>query len=169
LQAAAATIRGEGEEQGDGGAGGRGRHLLVFPFLAPMPPCGGCALVVARGNAAAAVQEPAPRTTTPSSLSSSVRHRPLKRKEGSCSGTPASSLSRSWSHRRLSKTRWPEHQEHHAAHACVVAADDKVYREFKPACPHRAEPPQPHGVTPNRLQAHGEPTAIYLPRPLGVC
>jgi hypothetical protein len=90
------------------------------------------------------------------------RRRPLKRKEGSCSWTFASSSSRSWSHRRPSKTRRAEHQEHHAAHACVVAANDKVYRELKPACPHPAEPPRRHGIAPNRLQAHGEPSTIYL-------
>jgi hypothetical protein len=88
--------------------------------------------------------------------------------EGSCSWTFTSSSSRSWSHRRPSKTRRAERQEHHAAHACVVAADDKVYRELKPACPLPAEPPRRHGVAPNHLQAHGEPSAIYLPRPLGV-
>jgi hypothetical protein len=92
----------------------------------------------------------------------------LKRKEGSCSWMSVSSSSRSWSHRWPSKTRRPEHQEHHAAHTCVVATDDKVYRELKPACPHRTVPPRCHGVAPNRSQAHGEPTAIYLRRPLGV-
>jgi hypothetical protein len=71
-----------GAEQGDGGAGSRGRHLLLYPFLAPMPPCGGRALAASRGHAATTVQEPAPRTTMPSSLSSCVCPRPLKRKEG---------------------------------------------------------------------------------------